>query len=141
MTISPAAETVLIDLASRGLWLIVLEDGRLQPIATREGASTLTNELRQQIAAQRAELLEVIPLLESERIELTDAVVRVLFARLAPADQQRAYDLRTKANRRQENQRFYDNFGNLSRTEKVIYLWAYVYGPPANVIQLRRVPA
>lgn len=141
MQISPAVESALIEIANRGVWLIALEDGRLQPVATREDAESLSDDLRLQLASHRAELLAVVPLLESENVELTDGVVRVLFERLAPEDQQRAYDLRTKANRRQENQRFYDNFGNLSRTEKVIYLWAYVYGPPANVIQLRRVPA
>lgn len=141
MTISPATERTLTELARRGLWLIVLEDGRLQPVATRDGAEPLTNELRQQVAAQRAELLAVIPQLELEKVELTDGVVRVLFERLAPGEQQRAFDLRTKADRKKENERFYRDFDNLSRTERVIYLWAYVYGPPANVIQLRRVPA
>lgn len=139
MNLSPATERALIHLAETGLWLSVIDD-RLQVIATRPNAGTLTDALRAQLASQKAELLEVIPLLENERIELTDAVVRVLFARLTPAEQQRAFEMR-KGNRRQLNDWFYREFDNLSRTERVTYLWAFVYGPPANVIQMRRVSA
>lgn len=141
MNISPTVERILTELARRGLWLMVLNDGRLQPIATREVIDPLTDAMRDEIAANRAELAAVIPLLETQEVELTDGVVRILFERLTLEEQQHAIHLRKAANRRQENQRFYDDFDTLSRTERVIYLWAYVYGPPANVIQLRRVPA
>lgn len=141
MNISPGAESALIDLASRGLWLLVQDNGKLQPIATRNEPTAITDDLKAVLASHRAELVEVIPLLENERIELTDAAVCVLFARLTPDEQQRAFDMRKHGNRRQENERFYRDFDNLNRTERVIYLWAYVYGPPANVIQMRKVSA
>lgn len=124
MLITPATEHALIELARRGLWLEVIED-RLQVITTRPDAGMLTDALKAQLATHRAELLQVVPVLEASNQALTGPVVRVLYARL-PADQQLATSPMTAIE-------FSDRYNELTIAERVQYLWIVMDGPrPQN---------
>ncbi len=132
MNISPQTERALISLAERGYWLSV-QGEKLQVVITRPGpVEALTDDLRCVLAQNRAELLQAVPALAAGAIDLTGSVVRVLFATLDTADQDRAIALRDTGNRRQVNDWFYRDYARLSREDKVIYFWAMVYGPLAN---------
>lgn len=119
MLISPQAQLALIELARKGLWLQV-HGGRLQLIATKPHAGDVTDALRLQLASHRAELLEVIPGLEADNLALTGPVVRVLFERLEPEQQQRPRLTKTEFSKR---------YDELTIPERVAYLWWLMDGP------------
>lgn len=119
MHISPQAQQALIELARCGLWLQVDLD-KLQVIATCEDRGLITDALRFQLASKRAELLQVIPGLESDHLALTGPVVRVLFARLPPDQQRRPRITRAE---------FSTQYDDLTISERVAFLWWLMDGP------------